>query len=86
MLLQLAERRANRRQAAELRRLRGRGARTDVARLAALVAETGAADQVHHMIDQRLVAANAALAVAPIDGPTRDALEGLATAMAWRVR
>jgi geranylgeranyl diphosphate synthase type I len=86
VLLQLAERHANRRQAAELRRLRRRGARTDVARLAELVAETGAAEHLHHMIDQRMVTAKAALAVAPIDGPTRDALECLATAMAWRVR
>ncbi|MFU8872293.1 polyprenyl synthetase family protein [Micromonospora sp. SL4-19] len=59
------------------------GAR-EVARLAELVADTGAVARVERMISERVADALAALATASIDGTARTALTGLATAATTR--
>ena len=51
-----------------------------MARLAELVADTGAVDRVERMIAERVAEALAALGTAPIDETARTALTGLAIA------
>jgi geranylgeranyl diphosphate synthase type I len=56
----------------------------DIARLADIVAATGAVARVKEMIDERVAEALAALKTAPIDPTARDALAGLAVAATHR--
>ncbi|MEV4415271.1 polyprenyl synthetase family protein [Catellatospora sp. NPDC049609] len=83
MLLLLARSRANAAQLAELEEVLA-AARPDVARLAAVVRDTGAPDLLSGMIGERVADAQAALDGAPVDGGTRAALGELAAAVAWR--
>jgi geranylgeranyl diphosphate synthase, type I len=85
VLLELARRRATRRQAGQLRRLLASGTEADVGRLAALIGETGATAQVRKMISQRVTEAVAALERTPIDRRARSALTDLAATAAWRL-
>ncbi|BCJ77483.1 geranylgeranyl pyrophosphate synthase [Catellatospora sp. IY07-71] len=83
MLLLLAQARASAAQRAELAAVLA-APRPDVARLAAVVRDTGAPEQLSEMIGERVADAHAALAAAPVDDDTRTALGELAAAVAWR--
>jgi geranylgeranyl diphosphate synthase type I len=72
---------------AQRRALERAGAVADargVARLADVVADTGAVAHVERMIDERVAEALAALDGAPVDGAARTALTGLAVAATHR--
>src|SRR5262249_30876894 len=71
VLLELAGELASRAERAELNRRLSTG---DTARLAELIAGTGATARVHALIEQRVAAALAALEAAPIDPAARTAL------------
>lgn len=79
-LLMLARQLATPAQRRALDGLRPGAGDGEIARLAGLVAETGAVDRVEHMISDRVAEALAALDAASIDGTARTALTGLATA------
>jgi geranylgeranyl diphosphate synthase, type I len=78
-LLLLARERATDRQRAELDRCDA-----DVARLAEIVADTGAVKIIESMVDERVDAAVAVLLGAPIDATARDALTTLAVSATHR--
>ncbi|MFG3703191.1 polyprenyl synthetase family protein [Micromonospora sp. NPDC047670] len=79
-LLMLARQLATPTQRRALDGLRPGAGDGEIARLAGLVAETGAVDRVERMISDRVAEALAALDTASIDGTARTALTGLATA------
>ncbi len=90
-LLHLARSRATARQLAEIDHLRRRCAThetvdsaTAAARLADIVRDTGAADQIESMIADRIETAQQALALAPLDDATRAALLDLAQSVTRR--
>ncbi|HEU5111504.1 MAG TPA: polyprenyl synthetase family protein, partial [Micromonosporaceae bacterium] len=87
-LMMLARRMASRAQRRELDReaaaAAGEAGEAAVARLAALLVDTGAAERVEAMIDQRVTTALAALDAAPVPADARHALRRLARAATRR--
>ncbi len=83
-LLLLARKLATPAQRRALERAGGDADDREIARLAELVADTGAVDHVEHMISDRVEDALAALDDASIDGTARTALTGLAIAATSR--
>ncbi|SCL58911.1 geranylgeranyl diphosphate synthase, type I [Micromonospora citrea] len=79
-LLMLARQLATQAQRRALERARPGAGDGEIARLAGLVADTGAVDRVERMISDRVTEALAALDTASIDETARTALTGLATA------
>jgi geranylgeranyl diphosphate synthase, type I len=84
VLFQLARSLADRKQARELDRLLRARSNADVDLVGRRVAETGALDHAHRLIDQKVSTAIDAIGRVPIDTTTRHALERLAVVAAWR--
>lgn len=84
VLLELARALAGPAEKAELDRLLAAREKVDVARVAALIQQTGATLRLDQMISERVAIALDALDRAPVDPCARDPLARLAAAAAWR--